>query len=399
MLDKRDSDAGRGRRQPAVHPPAAAETDPRVDKHPDLVVRQALPFNGGPPPELLAASFLTANDLFFVRNHAPVPEVDAAAWRLTVDGLVERPLELSLRDLAARFERSEVVATLQCAGQRRHELLAVAPLPGELPWGSEAIGTARWSGYRLADVLAAAGVAGAARRPAGAHVGFVGLDRVERRGETFGYGGSIPLAKAVGPEVLLADRMNGEPLPPTHGAPVRVVVPGYVGARSVKWLRHVEVRETSSENYFQAIAYRLYPTSMTAETADPAAGFELGEMNVTSLITEPRPEAVVAAGTLPVRGVAFSGGGRPVMRVEVSADGGASWQVARLYGGEEGGGDGGRWAWRLFAAEVELAAGGTEILSRAWDAAGNTQPEHAAHLWNYKGYMNNAWSRVAVTAV
>jgi sulfite oxidase len=369
--------------------------DPRVHKHPDLVVRQALPYNGGPPPQRLAAAFFTPNDLFFVRNHAPVPEVDPTAFRLTVDGLVERGLELSLADLASRFERAEVVATLQCAGQRRQELLAVAPLPGELPWGSEAVGTARWSGYRLADVLAAAGVAAPA-----AHVGFEGLDTVERRGARFGFGGSVPLAKATAPEVLLADRMNGEPLPATHGAPLRVVVPGYIGARSVKWVRRVEVRERSSENYFQAVAYRLYPTAMTAQTADPAAGFELGEMNVTSLITQPRAEAQVAAGTSTVHGIAFSGGGRPVMRVEVSGDGGATWQVARLSAGEEAGAPfDARWSWRLFRAEVEVPAGRGEILSRAWDSAGNTQPEQAAALWNFKGYMNNAWSRVPVTAV
>ena len=272
-------------------PVAAPSTSPRARR---CACARREPFNGGPPPALQAASFLTPNDLFFVRNHAAVPRVDPAAYRLRVGGLVERPLTLSLSDLAQRFSRHEVVSTLVCAGQRRLEMMRVKPIPGELPWDAEAVSTARWSGYRLADVLAAAGPL-----PAAAHAGFTGLDDVERHGERFGFGGSVPLAKALAPEVLLADTMNGQPLPPTHGAPLRVVVPGYIGARNVKWLAAVELREHSSDNYFQARAYRLYPPGMTAETMDPAAGFELGELSVSCLITEPAPVTADGAAERP----------------------------------------------------------------------------------------------------
>ncbi len=407
---------------PAASDESAAAESAALDKSAELRVCSRQPFNGGPPPAVQGASFLTPNEHFFVRNHAPVPRLDPAAFRLRVGGLVERPLELSLADLAARFARTEVVSTLVCAGQRRRELTEVRPIPGELPWDTEPVSTARWGGWRLADVLAAAGP-----RAGAAHAGFTGLDAVERGGERFGFGGSVPLAKALAPEVLLADTMNGEPLPPTHGAPLRAVVPGYVGARSVKWLAAVELRETSSDNYFQARAYRLYPPAMRAETLDPEQGFELGELSVSCLITEPvapegalatAPEgalaaasaggggrrAEVAAGTVTVRGYAYAGGGRPVVRVELSADGGATWATARLDDGRAGVGNGGSpgdgagWSWRLFAGEVSLPPGPGEIAARAWDAAGHTQPSDPAQLWNCKGYMNNAWSRVRVFA-
>lgn len=371
----------------------AVTVDEDLGKRAEMIVRERAPYNGGPPPAVQRESFLTPNDLFFVRNHAPIPEVDLATYRLQVEGRVDRPLVLSLEDLARRFERTEITATLQCAGNRRQEMAAVAPLPGELPWDAEAISTARWSGWRLSEVLTAAGAASSE----GLHVAFVGLDEVEREGRVFGFGGSIPLGKALASEVLLADRMNGEPLPPTHGFPLRVTVPGYIGARSVKWLSEIRLQDRSSENYFQARAYRLYPPGMTAKNADPAAAFELGELSVTSLITAPAAGSEVAAGVVSVQGWAFAGGGRPVMRVDLSADGGRSWTIARLT--DEGKTDGARrhgWAWRFFEAELVLEPGEREIVARAWDSAGNTQPKDPAELWNYKGYMNNAWSRVRV---
>lgn len=386
--------------------PAVVTGTVAVDKHPDLSVASHEPFNGGPTPADQRASFLTPNDRFFVRNHAAVPQVDRGAYRLRVGGLVETPRELSLDELEDRLSRAEVVSTLVCAGQRRQEMIAVQDVPGELPWGAEAASTARWSGYRLADLLALVGP-----RPAARHVRFTGLDEVERHGERFGFGGSIPLTKARSPEVLLADRMNGEPLPPTHGAPLRVVVPGWIGARSVKWLSHVELAESSSENYFQAHAYRLYPPSLSRDEIDPAAGFELGELPVNCLITSPGDGDGVTAGRVRVEGFAHAGGGRAVCRVDLSADGGKSWVTARFEDGGEadpagdrmggaplGVGDGTAWAWRFFSGEVELPPGDGEIVARAWDSAGQTQPSDPAQVWNSKGYMMNAWSRVSVKA-
>ena len=375
----------------------------------DFIVRSEDPLNGGPSLTVVAESFVTPNDLFFVRNHGPVPVIDPVTYRLRVGGLVARQATLSLTDLADSFERVTVVSTLACAGQRREEMSAVAPIPGELPWGAEAVSTAVWSGWRLADVLSACGL-----EPAAAHVAFEGLDDVERRGEHFKYGASIPLEKALAPEVLLADTMNGQPLPPEHGYPLRVVVPGFIGARQVKWLSTIDVREASSDNYFQAVAYRRYPREMTVATHDPAQGVELTELEVNCLIAAPAAHTVVGPGPVRVRGVAYPGGDASVVRVEVSGDGGETWREARLQapdavtapadaasvrsaaGGT--GGPAGRWTWRIFQADVEVAFdsdGAGVIVARAFDDLGAEQPPDAEGLWNFKGYMNNAWPRVA----
>jgi len=364
-----------------------------------FVVHATAPLNGGPTPQAQRASFVTPNHLFFVRTHGEVPRIDHADFVLRIDGMVEHPSSLTLADLARRFERASVLATLVCAGQRRSELLAVAPVPGELPWNAEAVSTARWEGWRLSDVLRAAGP-----RPGAAHVASEGHNRVEHDGERFRFATSIPLAKALAPEVLLADTMNGEPLPLEHGSPLRLVVPGYIGARQVKWLRRIEVRAAPSENHFQAKAYRLYPASEGGEP-DPASGFALGEASVNCLICVPPDGARVESDRVTVQGYAYGGGGRPIVRVEVSVDGGRRWTVARFIDRAEDGtphvaGDpfDGRFAWRFFSADVACPPGDeVEIVARAWDAAANTQPASLHEVWNVKGYMNNAWSRVRLT--
>jgi sulfite oxidase len=354
-------------------------------KDPRLLVRQESPFNGGPPPEAMRRDFVTPAELFFVRNHGEVPTVDPAAFRLEVKGDVERPLALSLAELAA-FPRHEVTATIQCAGNRRSELAAAKPIPHELPWENEAVSTARWAGIRLADLLHAARPTAAAR-----HAAFCGLDDAERHGKRFHFGGSIPLDKALQPEVLLATEMNGEPLPPVHGFPLRVVVPGWIGARSVKWLHKIRLQAAPSDNYFQAVAYRLFPASVGPDNVVWDEGMMLGEQAVNALVTSPRPGASLRAGPVQVEGIALAGGGRRIERVELSLDGGRSWTTARL-GAEEA-----TWAWRFWEAAVDLPAGDQEIVVRAWDSAAQTQPPAVDQVWNFKGYMNNAWCRVAVS--
>ena len=169
-------------------------------------------------------------------------------------GVVERELDLSLATLREALPEREVTATLQCAGNRRAGLVAIRDIPGEAPWGPGATGTATWTGVALADVLALA-----ARCREAAHVGFDGADLCPEAKPAQRFGGSIPLDKACRPEVLLAWAMNGEPLPAVHGAPLRVVVPGYIGARSVKWLERIEVRTRPWQGYFQHVVYRLLP--------------------------------------------------------------------------------------------------------------------------------------------
>lgn len=355
-------------------------------KRDDMIVHQVEPYNAEPPRAALAEAMLTPVDAFYGRNHGPIPLIDPGTWRLRVDGLVSRPLELSLADLQSGFPVQTLAATLQCAGNRRAGLIEVRDIPGEIPWGPGATSTAEWTGVSLARVLERAGV-----RPGAAHVAFTAPDVSPAAEPPQPYGGSIGLAKALAGEVTLAWAMNRQPLPAAHGAPVRVVVPGYIGARSVKWVRQVTVAEHPSDSYFQATAYRLLPAD--ASPGPPgSAGLPLGVVAVNAGILRPDGSSVLPAGPAEVTGYAFAGDGRAIARVDVSADGGRSWRQAGL--GETAG----PWAWRLWRAVLDLPAGQTEIVARAWDTAASVQPESPAHMWNPKGYVNNSWARLRVTA-
>jgi sulfite oxidase len=351
-------------------------------KHPELIVHTREPLNAEPPLERLAREAITPTELFYVRSHAPAPAIDPAGYLLSVAGLVERPLAFSLDALQQSFPERTLAVTLQCAGNRRADLQAVAPIPGEVPWGHAAIGNAVWTGVPLAAVLAAAGVRAGAR-----YVEFLGHDETERDGARHVFGGSIPLEQS--DHALLAYGMNGAPLAREHGFPLRAVVPGTIGARSVKWLAAIRLLERPSDNFFQARSYRLFPPAVRPETpvAERGEGLALGELPVNSAITTPRAGEQLPAGPLTARGYAISGG-RPIVRVDVTLDGGASWRQATLLGRED------RWTWRCWELALELPPGAHTLAVRAWDSAANTQPEDARALWNVKGYMNNAWHRV-----
>ncbi len=355
------------------------------EKHPEFIIHEDTAFNGGVPLHLLLKHYLTPKELFFVRNHGDVPKIDEKFFFLEITGLVATPLRLSMDDLKSRFSRQTLTVTLQCAGNRRKELAALSPIDDQLSWGCEAIGTATWTGAPLVEVLEAAGVQDAAR-----HVDFLGLDAVHHGEEIFGYGSSIPLAKALRPEVILAYEMNGEPLPALHGAPLRVIAPGYIGARSVKWLGKITVQEHPSTNYFQAVAYKLFPPQTTVENVNYDDGLMLGEQSINSVICHPAPDEILQAGGVSVAGYAVAGGERQIFRVDVSCDGGQTWQTAELLG------DDAPYAWRLWRTEFRLIPGEHELVVRAWDTAANTQPETVRSIWNFKGYMNNAWHRVKV---
>ena len=356
----------------------------RYGKRADLIVHEEEPFNAETGLAALAESAVTPTDAFYVRGHGAVPQVDPATWRLRVHGLVERDLELSPATLREAFRERTETATLQCAGNRRAGLMGIRSIPGEAPWGAGATGTATWTGVALHDVLALAGPL-----PAAAHVGFEGADLSPEAKPAQRFGGSIPLDKACRPEVLLAWAMNGEPLAPVHGAPLRVVVPGYIGGRSVKWLERIEVRSTPWRGYFQHVVYRLLPED---GTPGPGVGMPLGLVALNSDVLSPADGATVKSGPVEVRGYAFAGGERHVARVDVSLDGGTAWSQAELLA------DLGPWAWRHWRITVELAPGAYEIVVRAWDSSAATQPEDEAALWNPKGYVNNARPRVRVRA-
>ncbi len=295
------------------------------DKYPALLVRASEPFNAEPPAERLLDLFVTPEASFFIRSHGPFPPVDPASYCLTLDGMVRRPLSLSLDALQTRFPKRVVTATLQCAGNRRQEMMDVAPIPGETPWDLGAISNGEWGGVALCDLLVEAGVEEGAR-----HAAFMGLDEVERHSRPVGFGGSVPIEKAMRPEVLLAYEMNGAPLTAAHGFPLRVVAPGYIGARSVKWLDRITLQPEPSSNYFQAHAYKLFPSHVRAETADWARGLMLGELSVNAVICRPGEGQMAPAGEVVVQGYAMAGGARTIERVDLSTDDGESWMVAQL---------------------------------------------------------------------
>jgi DMSO/TMAO reductase YedYZ molybdopterin-dependent catalytic subunit len=319
---------------------------------------------------------ITPNDRFYVRNHFDVPRVDGASWSLDVGGLVRRPSTFSLAELRRLPSRS-VVVTLECAGNGRS--LFEAPVEGE-PWHLGAVSTAEWTGVPLVEVLDAAGVEGATRE-----IVFRGLDREPARGPAraksapLRFERSLPLDQAQHPDVLLAYAMNGEPLPPNHGFPLRLVVPGWYAMASVKWLAEIEAIDRPFTGYFQSDRY----------VVDVGGdGAPLTQMRVRSLITEPEAGDIVRRGEIVVRGYAWSGQGA-IVRVEVDA--GHGWQVARLLDEPL------PHAWRRWELTTRVGVGRLSLRSRATDSSSNTQPDEVP--WNRLGYANNAIQNVAVAVV
>lgn len=358
----------------------------RYGKSDAFAVHQAMPFNGGVAPEMLGLDVLTPTPDFYVRGHGPVPTPDAEPYTLHIGGLVERPLSLTLADLKRDYPARTLEVTLQCAGNRRVELHRVQPMQeNALLWNTEAISNAIWTGVELGDVLRAAGVSEGA-----GHVALLGGDSgAAPDGSAFG--GSVPLDKALMPGTLLAWEMNGEPLPPIHGAPLRAIVPGFIAARSVKWLTQITVQEHPSQNHFQAHDYKTFPRDITEHNVDWSGGAMLNEHATHAAILTPAEGGTVGAGRTTVRGYALAAGNAVIRQVELSLDGGATWQAATFDFAPR------LWVWALWTCEVELPPGELTLIVRAHDSDGYTQPEHPADIWNFRGYQNNAWHRVAVT--
>ena len=350
-----------------------------------LIVHGRTPFNAEPPMARLRESFLTPPDLLYVRCHGDIPTL-RAGHRVAVGGLVARPFDIDVAELKARFAPHTVKSVMQCAGNRRADLQAVRPVSGD-PWAGGAIGHAAWTGARLADVLEATGLGA----PDGLHVAFASLDIVEGEEGEAPYGVSIPLAKALHPDVLLAYAMDGRALTPEHGFPLRAVVPGYAGVRSPKWLGTITVQDRPSDAFQQARDYKLFPPDMREETQDLARGFTIAEMPVTSAICVPSPGAALAPGPVELRGYAAASG-RAIVRVDVSGDGGRSWIQAGIEDHE-----GSPWSWSFWRATLDMRRGEHDLCVRAWDAAGQTQPALPDDTWNFKGYLSAAWHRVRVT--
>ncbi len=184
---------------------------------------------------------------------------------------------------------------------------------------------------------------------------------------------------------MLACEMNGEPLSAAHGYPIRVIVPGYIGARSIKWLARIHVQESPSDNYYQTHAYKLFPDFVTADNVDWDQGQSLAEIPLNAVICQPQQGDILIAGSQTIRGYALAKAGHAIERVELSTDGGATWVEARLLAPEH------HWTWRFWESRVVLKPGSCQITVRAWDSSDQAQPAACGPLWNFKGYLNNAW--------
>lgn len=329
------------------------------------------------PPDYFN-SWLTPIPHFFVRNHMHEPsELDPETWQLTIGGEVEKPVTLKLNDLL-KLPTHSVVNTLECAGNGRGFF---RPQAAGVQWGKGAVGTARYSGPRLRDVLERAGV-----KPAGKHVMFRGLDEVP--GKVPPFIRSIPMEKVLDGDSLVATHMNGVPLPKHHGFPARALMPGWVGAASCKWLTEIKVLDSEFVGNFMNPGYRFpnHPVQ-PGETIKPEETHPLTALNVKSVIAGPVDGAQLKAGRLTVHGAAWAGEA-DVVKVEVSFDGGTNWNAAML------GNDHAHYAWRLWSYAWKAAPGDHVILSRATDSQRRTQP--ATPLWNPSGYLYNAYDQVKV---
>jgi DMSO/TMAO reductase YedYZ molybdopterin-dependent catalytic subunit len=330
--------------------------------------------NHGMPLEALRYP-VTPVGLHYLLIHYDVPVVEPETWRLTVRG--ERELVLGLEELRAR-PAVEVTVTMECAGNGRARL---DPRPVSQPWLLEAVGTARWRGTPLRPLLEEAGVGDAVE------VLLTGLDRGVEGGEEQAFQRALPLEEALRDEVLLAYEMNGAPLPPQHGFPLRLVVPGWYGMTNVKWLERIELVDTPFAGYQNSWSYRL-------RQAEDEEGVPLDRMQPRSLMAPPgvpdfmTRDRTVAAGEVVLEGRAWSGLA-PVDRVEVSTDGGETWAPAELEPAGE------PWAWRGWSYRWDAEPGEHVLCCRARDEAGNDQPREPP--WNLGGYANNAVQAVRVT--
>lgn len=323
---------------------------------------------------------VTPVGLHYLLIHFDIPRVDPASWRLSIGGKVRQPLSLDLDTIKALPQVTRRV-TLECAGNGRAKL---APRPISQPWLLEAVGTAEWTGTPLRPLLEQAGPL-----PGAVEVVFTGLDRGVQGGIEQQYERSLTLADATADDVLLAYAINGQPLPPQHGFPLRLLVPGWYGMTHVKWLRSITVVSEPFKGYQQEPAYHWAPS--VDELGEPVTRMLPRALMVPPGIPDFMSRVrIVSIGDQAVEGRAWSGQG-PVVRVEFSIDGGASWSDAELGEADDA------YAWRPWSSRWHAGEEGEyELCCRATDSAGNVQPSEVP--WNAQGVCNNVIQRVTVTA-
>jgi sulfane dehydrogenase subunit SoxC len=350
--------------------PAGPTTGPLTPEELQLSAR-----NHSMPLEALRRD-VTPPGLHYVLTHFDIPDIDPASWHLRISGAVERALELSMAALR-KDPAITVPVTLECAGNGRSLL---TPRPMSQPWVMEGVGTAHWTGVPLAYLLGKAGVLENA-----VEVVFTGADAGVQGGVPHHYARSLPIREALRADVVLAYKMNGTELPPQHGYPLRLVVPGWYGMASVKWLQSIEVVTAPFAGYQQRVAYRFQ------DSADDA-GTPVSRIRVRSLMVPPgvpdffTRKRILTPGPVLLQGRAWSGEGA-VTGVEVGIDG--TWLPAQL--DKPAGG----FAWRKWTLPWVADPGVHELSCRATDATGATQP--LEQNWNYQGLGNNMVQRVSVT--
>lgn len=385
---------------PGIWAPSDYAQEP--PRHPSLSVNSKEPFNAEPRRRDLVASYLTPVEFFYKRNHGPIPIVDDInKYSVTITGLTGNSKELYMRDIW-KLPKYNVTATLQCAGNRRTAMSKTRKVKG-VGWDCAAIGNAVWGGAKLADVLEILGIPkfSHATPTGGKHVEFVSIDKCKE--ENGGpYKASIPLSQATNPEadVLLAYEMNGETLNRDHGYPLRLVVPGVIGARSVKWIDSINIIANECQGFFVQKDYKMFPPTVDWDNIDWSTRRPLMDFPVQTAICSLEDVNVVKPGKITVKGYAASGGGRGIERVDVSFDGGKTWvEASRFqkpgvpYVADSENCD--KWAWVLFEAEADIPQS-TEIVAKSVDIAGNVQPENVEVIWNLRGVLNTSWHRVQV---
>lgn len=374
---------------------------------------RASPPEGTRPPRLTRRR-AAPSPLHYVRNHGACPKLDWATHRIEVKGNVRRKLSISMDELV-KMPSYSFPCLLVCAGNRRKEQNMIKKSIG-FNWGPCATATSWWTGVRLADILKRAGVtkAGPGRR----FVCFAGPQRElpqtydGQQGGPGSYGTSIDIETALDPacDIMVAYKQNGELLHPDHGFPVRLLIPGYIGGRMIKWLCEIEVTDEESNNFYHFNDNRVLPVGVDVERANREGWwfkpeYIINELNINAAIAYPAHGETISAAkpSYKLQGYAYSGGGRKVTRVEVSLDQGQSWQLAEVtvrekprWGKGVSGAKAKWWCWCFWelAVPVKAIAGANEICLRAWDEAQNSMPD--TPTWNVMGMMNNPWYRVRV---
>ncbi|MFM7130094.1 MAG: sulfite oxidase [bacterium] len=352
-------------------------------KSAELIVRSRRPLDLETPVDQLGGEF-TPNEWFFVRNHFGEPAVNAAGWSVTFDGLFENEKKLKPGEIFGRFERMQRPAVAMCAGNGR--ALFKPNVPG-LMWERGAVGQAVWGGIRFADLAKAMGL-----KPEAKHLIFETGD-TPPTDKTPPFTRSLPLERLLQEDVILADRMNGEPLPLLHGGPLRLVVPTWTANHWVKWIRRVTASASESPAFFQQTGYKFPTEKLPPEVAPkPEQLRSVTELFVKSQITSHTSGATVKAGQLTITGLAWTGSGT-VSKVEIQAGADGPWQMAEITTQKvlEG-------AWVQWEAVIDLPRAGTWLVaSRATDSKGRTQPVEP--FWNRSGYLYNAIDPIKIQVI